>query len=47
MYGDGPDCQPPGKNVPRQLNAHVAILAKSQLGEIEQNSAALKELEPL
>ena len=47
MYDDCPTCKLLWEEFSEATKAHVALLAKIQLAQIEQNSAALKELEPL
>jgi hypothetical protein len=47
MYGDCPDCKRLWEDYSDATKAHVSLVGKTQLAQIEQNSAVLKELEPL
>ena len=47
MYSDCHDCKRLCEEVSEATQAHLAVLGKYQIARIEQNSAAILELEPL
>ena len=47
MYDDCPTCKLLWEELSESTKAHVVILAKFQLAQIQQNNAVLVELEPL
>jgi hypothetical protein len=47
MFGNCPTCKRLWEEFSEATKAHLAILSKIQIAQIEQNSSVLKELEPL
>lgn len=47
MYGDCPDCKTLWEELSDATKAHVSLIGKLQLAQIEQNRAAVSELEPM